>query len=121
MERVTRRYATEMLPIIGPARDVPAPDVGTGQREMAWFYDTYSQSVGHSVPEVVTGKPIVLGGTVGREQATDLGVVFAVEAACERVGWTFGDLSFVVQRLGNVGAVVAHALYETQHQGRRGE
>ncbi len=78
IERVTRRYATELIPVIGPNQDVPAPDMGTGEREMAWFYDTYSQTVGYAVPEIVTGKPPVLGGTEGRQPATGLGVVFAI-------------------------------------------
>ncbi|CAA9441868.1 MAG: NAD-specific glutamate dehydrogenase; NADP-specific glutamate dehydrogenase, partial [uncultured Phycisphaerae bacterium] len=79
LERITRRYASELIPVIGPDRDIPAPDMGTGEREMAWFYDTYSQAVGHSVPEIVTGKPPVLGGTTERRPATGLGVVYVVE------------------------------------------
>ena len=79
MERVTRRYASEIFPVIGPDRDIPAPDMATGEREMAWFMDTYSQQVGHPVPEIVTGKPLVLGGTEGRDVATGLGVVFVLE------------------------------------------
>jgi len=63
LERLTRRYASEIFPVIGPDRDIPAPDMATGEREMAWFMDTYSQQVGHPVPEIVTGKPLVLGGT----------------------------------------------------------
>jgi glutamate dehydrogenase (NAD(P)+) len=65
--------------VIGPDRDIPSPDMATGEREMAWFMDTYSQQVGHPVPEVVTGKPLVLGGTEGRDVATGLGVVFLIE------------------------------------------
>ena len=79
LERVTRRYASEIFPMIGPDRDIPAPDMATGEREMAWFMDTYSQQVGHPVPEIVTGKPLVLGGTEGRDVATGLGVVFVLE------------------------------------------
>lgn len=111
MERITRRYATELLPVIGPEVDIPAPDMGTGEREMGWFYDTYSQSIGHSVPEVVTGKPVALGGTVGRLTATGLGVVFAIESAFEELGWSLPDRSFVVQGFGNVGSVVARELH----------
>src|SRR5919108_4813780 len=81
LERVTRRYASEIFPVIGPDRDIPAPDIATGEREMAWFMDTYSQQVGHPVPEIVTGKPLVLGGTEGRDIATGLGVVFCLENA----------------------------------------
>jgi glutamate dehydrogenase (NAD(P)+) len=85
--------------------------MGTGEREMAWFYDTYSQSVGHAVPEVVTGKPLVLGGTAGRKEATGLGVVFAIESALTQFGWPLRDQRFVVQGFGNVGAVIASELY----------
>jgi glutamate dehydrogenase (NAD(P)+) len=111
LERITRRYATELLPVIGPDVDIPAPDMGTGEREMAWFYDTYSQSVGYSVPAVVTGKPVALGGTVGRQTATGLGVVFAIESAFEDLGWSIEDRQFIVQGFGNVGSVVAHELH----------
>jgi glutamate dehydrogenase (NAD(P)+) len=110
-QRVTRRYAAEVLPIVGPDVDIPAPDMGTGDQEMAWFYDTYSQSVGHAVPAVVTGKPLVLGGTVGRQRATGLGVVFATEYVLERLGWALANQRFVIQGFGNVGAVVAAELH----------
>ena len=111
LERVTRRYASEIFPIIGPDRDIPAPDIATGEREMAWFMDTYSQQVGHPVPEIVTGKPLVLGGTEGRDIATGLGVVFCVEdaAARPRASASTGS-GVVVQGFGNVGAVVAREL-----------
>lgn len=111
VERITRRYAAEMLPILGPQADIPAPDMGTGEREMAWLYDTYSQSVGYSVPEVTTGKPPVLGGTPGRREATGVGVVYAIEAALERHAWPLADQRFVVQGFGKVGAVVAAELH----------
>jgi glutamate dehydrogenase (NAD(P)+) len=78
---------------------------------MAWFYDTYSQSVGHAVPEVVTGKPLVLGGAAGRQQATGLGVVFAIEAVLDHLAWPLTAQRFVIQGLGNVGAVVAAELH----------
>lgn len=110
LERITRRYASELIPIIGPARDIPAPNMATGEREMAWFMDTYSQQVGHPVPEIVTGKPIVLGGTAGRRQATGLGAVYVAEAACERLGRPVAGQRVVVQGYGNVGAVVAREL-----------
>ena len=111
MERITRRYAAELLPIIGPDMDIPAPDMGTGEREMAWFYDTYSQSVGYSVPAVVTGKPVALGGTVGRHDATGLGVVFSIESVFEELGWSLPERRFVVQGFGNVGSVAAQELH----------
>jgi glutamate dehydrogenase (NAD(P)+) len=112
LERITRRYAAELIPIIGPDRDIPAPDMATGEREMAWFMDTYSQQVGHSVPEIVTGKPLVLGGTVGRLRATGMGVVFCIEAVLERFGWKLAGSRVVVQGFGNVGSVAARALHE---------
>jgi glutamate dehydrogenase (NAD(P)+) len=111
IERVTRRYAAELIPIVGPDRDIPAPDMGTGEREMAWFMDTYSQQVGHSVPEVVTGKPVVLGGTPARQPATGLGVVFVLEAVCERLGIPLRESRVAIQGFGNVGAVAARELH----------
>jgi glutamate dehydrogenase (NAD(P)+) len=110
IERITRRYAAELIPVIGPERDIPAPDMATGEREMAWFMDTYSQQVGHSVPEIVTGKPLVLGGTVGRTAATGLGVVFCIEDTLERLGSSVKGKRVVVQGFGNVGAVVVREL-----------
>lgn len=107
VERVTRRYASELFPVIGPDRDIPAPDMATGEREMAWFMDTYAQQVGHSVPAVVTGKPVVLGGTVGRTTATGLGAVFACEAALEHLGERLASQRVAVQGFGNVGLTVA--------------
>ena len=110
LERVTRRYASEIFPIIGPDRDIPAPDISTGEREMAWFMDTYSQQVGHPVPEIVTGKPLVLGGTEGRDIATGLGVVFCIEDLLDHAGEQLSALTAVVQGLGNVGGTVMREL-----------
>ncbi|MDQ4072135.1 MAG: Glu/Leu/Phe/Val dehydrogenase [Actinomycetota bacterium] len=110
MERVTRRYASEIFPLIGPDRDIPAPDMATGEREMAWFMDTYSQQVGHPVPEIVTGKPLVLGGTEGRDVATGLGVVFLIEDGLRGRGETVEGRRVVVQGLGKVGGVVCREL-----------
>lgn len=112
LERITRRYATELLPVIGPDRDIPAPDMATGEREMAWFMDTYSQQMGHAVPEIVTGKPPVLGGTEARRPATGLGVVYVTEGVLERLGWPAREQRFVVQGFGNVGRVAARELYD---------
>ena len=109
-ERITRRYTAEIKPIIGPDEDIPAPDMGTGEREMAWYFDTYSQGAGHSVPASVTGKPVALGGTPGRQRATGLGAVFALETALVRLGWPLADQRVVIQGFGNVGAVVAAEL-----------
>ncbi len=111
LERLTRRYAAELIPIIGPDRDIPAPDMATGEREMAWFMDTYSQMMGHSVFEIVTGKPVALGGTQGRREATGLGVVYVLEAVCERIGMPVRDSRVAIQGFGNVGSVAARELY----------
>ncbi len=111
LERVTRRYAAELIPVIGPDRDIPAPDMGTGEREMAWFMDTYSQQVGYAVPEIVTGKPIVLGGTAGRQAATGTGVVICLESALARGGREVAGTRVAVQGFGNVGAVIAGDLH----------
>jgi glutamate dehydrogenase (NAD(P)+) len=108
LERLTRRYASELFPIIGPDRDIPAPDMATSEREMAWFMDTYSQQVGHPAPEIVTGKPVVLGGTAGRREATGLGAVFCTERLLEHLDWQLAGLRVAVQGFGNVGAVLAH-------------
>jgi glutamate dehydrogenase (NAD(P)+) len=111
LERLTRRYAAELIPIIGPEKDIPAPDMATGEREMAWFMDTYSQQVGHSVPGIVTGKPIVLGGTIGRREATGLGVVYVLEAVCDRIELVLRESRVAIQGFGNVGSVAARELY----------
>jgi glutamate dehydrogenase (NAD(P)+) len=111
LERLTRRYAAELIPIIGPEKDIPAPDMATSEREMAWFMDTYSQQIGHSVPGVVTGKPIVLGGTVGRREATGLGVVYVLEAVCDRIGLPLRESRVAIQGFGNVGGVAARELH----------
>jgi glutamate dehydrogenase (NAD(P)+) len=112
LEHVTRRYASEIFPIIGPDRDIAAPDIATGEREMAWFMDTYSQQVGHPVPEIVTGKPLVLGGTEGRDIATGLGVVYCIEELMERTGEQLDQQRVVVQGLGNVGGTVVRELVQ---------
>jgi glutamate dehydrogenase (NAD(P)+) len=110
LERLTRRYASEIFPVIGPDRDIPAPDMATGEREMAWFMDTYSQQVGHPVPEIVTGKPLVLGGTEGRDVATGLGAVFAIEGVLKGREESIEGKRVVIQGFGNVGAVMAREL-----------
>jgi glutamate dehydrogenase (NAD(P)+) len=112
LERVTRRYAVELIPLIGPDHDIPAPDVGTGEREMGWFMDTYSQQIGRAVPAVVTGKPAELGGTPARRPATGLGVADVTEALLEGRGEPLAGRRVVVQGLGNVGAVAARRLVE---------
>ncbi|HWI74806.1 MAG TPA: Glu/Leu/Phe/Val dehydrogenase [Baekduia sp.] len=115
-ERLTRRYTQELIPVLGADRDIPAPDVGTGETEMAWVYDTYSQAVGHAVPSVVTGKPVAVGGLEARGPATGLGVVYVAEAYIESRGGSLSDCTVAIQGFGNVGATVAdeiHALGAT--------
>ena len=109
-ERLTRRFTSELLPIIGPQRDIPAPDMATDEQTMAWMMDTYSMQVGHAVPEIVTGKPLSVGGSVLRPEATGIGVVTVVEEAVRRLGWSLAGASCVVQGYGKVGAVAAHEL-----------
>jgi glutamate dehydrogenase (NAD(P)+) len=110
LERLTRRYTAELLPLIGPKEDIPAPDMATDEQTMAWLMDTYSMQVGHAVPEVVTGKPISIGGSVFRHEATGVGVVMVVERACARLGLRLPDLRCVVQGFGKVGGVAADEL-----------
>ncbi|MBL9129418.1 MAG: glutamate dehydrogenase, partial [Verrucomicrobiales bacterium] len=95
---------------IGPQTDVPAPDMGTNEQTMAWMMDTYSTHVGHSVPGVVTGKPVLLGGSVGRREATGRGVAFLVNRAMDGLGISAGQATAIVQGYGNVGSVTAHGL-----------
>lgn len=109
-ERLTRRYTSEILPIIGPERDIPAPDVGTDERNMAWMMDTYSVNAGYSVPGVVTGKPIVLGGSLGRTSATGDGVAIAVREALKVKGIDPHGASVAIQGFGKVGYWAALAL-----------
>jgi glutamate dehydrogenase (NAD(P)+) len=111
LERITRRYTAELSPIIGPDRDIPAPDLGTGEREMGWLYDTYSQGLGFSVPAVVTGKPALLGGLEARTGATGRGVVHVLEAFLEYLEWPIAEQRVVIQGFGNVGRVVASQLH----------
>lgn len=107
MERITRRFASELVPVIGPDRDIPAPDMATGEREMSWFMDTYSQHVGHPTPGIVTGKPLVLGGTEGRKAATGLGATICAEAVTARLGREISGARVAIQGFGNVGSVIA--------------
>jgi len=110
IERLTRRFTSELLPVIGPQEDIPAPDMATNEQTMAWMMDTYSMQVGHAVPEIVTGKPIAIGGSVFRHEATGAGVVMTIARACERLGWNLAELRCVVQGFGNVGGIAAHEL-----------
>jgi glutamate dehydrogenase (NAD(P)+) len=110
LERLTRRFTSELLPIIGPKEDIPAPDMATNEQTMAWMMDTYSMQSGYAVPEVVTGKPISIGGSVFRQEATGAGVVMVIARACDRLGWTLAEQRCVVQGFGNVGGVAATEL-----------
>ena len=110
LQRLTRRYTIELRPVIGPEEDIPAPDMATNEQTMAWIMDTYSMVEGHAVPEIVTGKPISIGGSVFRREATGAGVVMVTETACARLGWNLAEQRCVVQGFGNVGGVAAHEL-----------
>ncbi len=112
LEHLTRRYATEISPLVGPYEDIPAPDVGTNDQIMAWFMDTYSMHRGYSVPTVVTGKPVVIGGSAGRREATGRGVMIAAREAARSIGRPFAGSRVVVQGSGNVGGVAARLLHE---------
>src|SRR5882762_6522587 len=110
LERLTRRYTQEMIPFIGPQTDVMAPDVGTNEQVMAWMMDTYSVHVGSTVPSIVTGKPVGLGGSVGRREATGRGVSYLINRTMDVIGLDANKTTAVVQGYGNVGSVTAFSL-----------
>ncbi len=110
LERLTRRYTADMIDVIGPESDVPAPDVNTNEQTMAWIMDTYSMHARHTVTSVVTGKPLALGGSAGRREATGRGVLFVVREAAKRLGLAIQGAKVVVQGFGNVGSVAADLL-----------
>jgi glutamate dehydrogenase (NAD(P)+) len=110
LERLSRRYMQEMIPFVGPHIDIMGPDMGTNEQVMAWFMDTYSANVGHSVPEIVTGKPVSVGGTSGRRESTGRGIVYLVERAAHLLKLKLHNGTAVIQGFGNVGAVVAQGL-----------
>jgi glutamate dehydrogenase (NAD(P)+) len=110
LQRLTRRYTSELRGVIGPQEDIPAPDMATNEQTMAWMMDTYSMQVGYAVPEIVTGKPIALGGSLFRHEATGAGVVMVTERACQRLGWKLAEQQCVVQGFGNVGGIAAQEL-----------
>ena len=112
LQRLTRRYTMEIIDVIGPDRDIPAPDLGTNEQIMAWIMDTYSQQVGHAVPGVVTGKPVVLGGSLGRREATGRGLVYVIQEAAAHIGLDLSKATAVVQGFGNVGSNAARFLAE---------
>jgi glutamate dehydrogenase/leucine dehydrogenase len=111
LERLTRRYTSAILPLIGPEKDIPAPDVYTNSQTMAWIMDTFSMMKGYAVPGVVTGKPLNLGGSLGRNEATGRGVFYTIERACEHLGLPLNGASVVVQGFGNAGSVTALLLH----------
>lgn len=111
MRAITRRFTASIAPLIGPDQDIPAPDVGTNAQVMGWMMDTYSMLKGHCVPGVVTGKPIDLGGALGRSEATGRGVMFTVKNILERLGIPMQGTDVVIQGMGNVGSVSAKLLH----------
>ncbi|HEV8722136.1 MAG TPA: Glu/Leu/Phe/Val dehydrogenase [Candidatus Binatia bacterium] len=110
LQSMTRRFTAEILNIIGPEVDVPAPDMGTNEQVMAWIMDTYSQHKGHAVPEIVTGKPVAIGGTLGRKEATGRGVVYMISEAAKHLGIDLSKCTAAVQGFGNVGSVAVKEL-----------
>ncbi len=112
LARITRRFTAELAPFIGPQLDIAAPDMATNEQTMAWMMDTYSMQMGYAVPEIVTGKPISIGGSVFRHEATGAGVIMVVERACQRLDWNLADQRCVVQGFGNVGGIAATELHE---------
>jgi glutamate dehydrogenase (NAD(P)+) len=110
LQSMTRRFTAEIINVIGPEVDVPAPDMGTGEQVMAWIMDTYSQHKGHAVPEIVTGKPVAIGGTLGRREATGRGVVYMIIEAAKHLNIDLSQCTAVVQGFGNVGSVAVKEL-----------
>jgi len=112
LQRMTRRFTTEIINEIGPEVDIPAPDVGTDGRIMAWIFDTYSMNKGHSVLGVVTGKPLTIGGSLGREEATARGALYCIRDAAQKLNLTLADQRVAVQGFGNVGSYLAKFVAE---------
>src|SRR5947208_624519 len=112
LERMTRRFTSELVREIGPQTDIPAPDMARNEQTMGWMMDTYSMLKGHAVPEVVTGKPISVGGSIFRREATGAGVVMTAERACQRLSLELDRQRCVVQGFGNVGGVAASELHD---------
>src|SRR6267378_2991506 len=110
LERLTRRFTQEMIPFIGPQVDIMAPDLGTNEQVMAWMMDTYSVYAGYTVPSIVTGKPVNLGGSLGRREATGRGVAYLVNRATDTIGLDMSKCTAVVQGFGNVGSIAALSL-----------
>ncbi len=115
-ERLTRRYTSEIINLIGPDKDIPAPDMYTNEQTMAWIMDTYSINVGHTVPSVVTGKPVSIGGSFGRTEATGRGVAYCARRAVSHIGLKKESPTVVVQGFGNVGSITARLLHDTGYK-----
>src|SRR6185369_12979089 len=116
LERMTRRYTAELIDFIGPDKDVPAPDMNTNEQTMAWIMDTYSMHARHTVTAVVTGKPVALGGSLGRREATGRGVMITVNEAIKRFNLTPNKTSVVVQGSGNVGGIGAELMHKAGYK-----
>src|SRR5207249_4375090 len=114
LERLTRRYTSAILPLIGPQQDIPAPDVYTNPQTMAWIMDTYSMTKGYPIPGVVTGKPISLGGSLGRNEATGRGVFYTTQSTCEHLRLDMNGARVAVLGFGNAGSIAAHLLHGSQ-------
>ncbi len=112
LERMTRRYTSEIINQIGPEKDIPAPDVGTDASVMAWIFDTFSMNKGHSVLSVVTGKPLAIGGSLGREEATARGCLYCIRDAAAKLDRSVADMRVAVQGFGNVGSYLALFLHQ---------
>ena len=113
IERMTRRYASEILPLIGPERDIPAPDMNTNEEIMAWIMDTYSSNKGYSVPGIVTGKPVSIGGSLGRGGATSRGVMFMIFSTLKKLAMGIDEVSVAIQGFGKVGGFAAQLLHDS--------
>ena len=116
LERITRRYTAEILDFIGPERDVLAPDMNTNEQTMAWIMDTYSMHLRHTVTAVVTGKPLELGGSLGRREATGRGCMIVCDEALKRFGWRRDAMRVIVQGFGNVGSQAARLMHEAGYK-----
>ena len=112
LERLTRRYTAEIINIIGPDIDIPAPDMNTNAQVMAWIMDVYSMQKGRTIPGVVTGKPKEIGGSVGRESATGMGLFYVLQALCEKLDYDLKSMRIIIQGFGNVGGWIANLLYD---------
>src|SRR5205814_7374956 len=112
LERMTRRFASEILPLIGPAQDIPAPDMYTDAQTMAWIMDTYAMTIGHAAHGVVTGKPVSIGGSEGRSEERRVGLLYVVEEACKLKKISLRGASVAIQGFGNAGATAARLFSE---------